>query len=181
MKQYILLIFILWSGVSYAQLKNIETNTNTIKPEVSLSTAATVFNIGNQTFFGAYISPQLSYQLTPKININTGFIIGNFNSTIQSKEDDYIPSFNAGPMNLFFVEGRYHYSKNLIFSGSTTMQIPCSTNKYSPLDNQQNFKDYKFGIDYKISEGVYIKAEVGYSNRPLFYPQSNTFHPYPFY
>jgi hypothetical protein len=122
---------------------------------------------GNKYYSGGYtyISPYLSYLVTPRFTLDVGGIlqqgINGFNNT-------EFNSFGGKSTNLLlFARGNYLVSDRLIISGSIYKTF--TNNKITNsefLGNKKSLDNYgiSVGMDYKISEHMTIGAQVNFSN-----------------
>jgi len=167
---YIIVVFILLSTFANAQFKYQKKLQNS-NNGFHITSGAEVISFGGNTIIGTYITPQYRFNITPKFHITAGLNIGNLNSNISHTQTNVLfYSTNHLFSNYLFVEGDYSYSDKLKIRGSfysALQQKPASLPETSVNPLVDNWKNAKIGFDYKLTDGVFINAEIGVSNSPF--------------
>ena len=161
------------NGQYFSQDDTLKFRTQQTKPYLngqkfhySLNLGTGVF-AGSKYYSGAYtsISPNFSYLVTPKLNIEAGFsLVSGYNSgaptsPVLSKTN----SFQKTNQLFVYASGQYLLSDKLTLTSSVYKTLNSNS---SPQMNPY-FLDYKganIGLNYKISDHVNLGAEFRYSN-----------------
>jgi len=113
---------------------------------------------------GFYVSPKLNFQVTPRLFVNTGISLVQYNLTIPGQmkfEGQRQQTATTGAY--IFTEGMYLLNERWSINGSVMKKIntePLLKNTPYRTPNEAAH----FGIDYKITPNITVGARVGYSN-----------------
>jgi len=133
----------------------------------------------NATTF-SYISPYMSYMVTPRFKLDVGGVIQQGISGFSNNEFN---SFGGNGTNyMLFARGDYLVTNRLIISGavyktfnnSKSVNPELLSNKKNTLDNY----GINVGVDYKVTEHLTIGAQINFSNRnnnPYYQSQMNPY------
>ena len=134
----------------------------------------------NSNFFSTYIAPSFDYSVNPKLKLNIGGIITNYNlnCNFNTESNENNQSTYGFSNYLMYAKGEYLISPNIKIKSMVILDMD-KTNQNLYNQNADNLygKEFRFGIDYKLSEKVHFNAEIGVSNRNnvfnnLAYPNS---------
>jgi hypothetical protein len=142
-------------------------------------------NFRNGTYWGNYIAPQLSYQVSPRWNLNVGTMVSysRYNGLMRTAE-----GYNSTPVSsvqtFVYGQGQYQVSERLRLTGTAFYEM----NRFDQLQmNPQatnfNTKGASMYADFKISEHFSVGAGVqisngnnylrnGLYNNSMFYPST---------
>ncbi len=125
---------------------------------------------GSGSYFGTYVSPQVSYRLSPKFTISGGATI------IQSYGSLYYYPTNEGSMGqpaanqtrtLLFASGSYQLNKRLVVSGTVYKEFNMFSQEPSSAKNYSgDYQGMIMGVDYKIGKNIFIQGQIEISNNP---------------
>lgn len=131
-----------------------------------------------------YVSPSISYQVTPRFSVRGGVTISN--TTMFNYRPWYAlensPTFDANfTKAVLYLEGSYRITDKLTISGAGFKEftITDNSNFYNPYSNNEPYGIY-LNADYKIAEGVHIQAGFGYTRGYTPYMGSPMYDPSPF-
>jgi hypothetical protein len=129
---------------------------------------------GGSAFSGSFttLNPNLTYQASPKLNVQVGGILLNSNNTFYGLSNVPTNTINTPGNSKMFVRTnqifaytnvQYLLTKKLTLTGSayTTANLNNSA-KINPYF--QNFKGMNVGFDYKISDYMSFGAQFNFSN-----------------
>ncbi len=127
------------------------------------------------SYFGTYIAPHLSYDITPRFTLSGGVSLANYYSINNSGPENaglnMYPGFGM-PTTSVYVEGAYKLTDNFAVYGAVHQQIDL-LNIPGQTQNNTNYNfngtSVRMGFNYKISDNVFIRGEVGFSNQPYRY------------
>jgi hypothetical protein len=137
-------------------------------------------SFGSGEYFGTYVSPEVSYRLSPKFTLSGGATIVN------SFGNPYYYPMGEGSMSqpasnqtrtLLFASGSYQLNKRLMISGTVYKEFsmfshePTSTRNYS-----DEYQGMIMGVDYKVGKNIFIQGQIEISNNPYSrhgYPSSS--------
>jgi hypothetical protein len=145
--------------------------------DVGFGFAASKYNSGAYT----YISPYLSYLVTPRFKLDVGGILQQGFSGFNNSELNGFGVGNNGTNALLFVRGNYLVTDRLIVSGSVYKTFTNNNTLNTEFPGKKNSLDnygLNIGAEYKITENLSIGAQVNFSNGNN-YPFYN-FGAYPF-
>ncbi len=124
----------------------------------SFQTGASAMSFGNSSVFTTFVAPQLSFSLSPKLNITVGTIAlnSNFNNMMyyNYNEGTTTAAPNASQMFLY-LKGEYQVNERLRLRGSTFREVSNSAN---PANNPFSFN--QVGVDFKINDNMSISADI---------------------
>jgi hypothetical protein len=161
----------------------------------SFDVGASFSNIGGfGSVFTNYLSPQINYPLSGKINLQIGGIIA---TNYLAGSGLMIPDFNGTLKNssfsqyLFYTKGVYQLNDKIKIRSSVIKSIDNTPDifKMNSYPLNMNYENYSIGFDYKISNSVRFGATFNLMNsrNPYFSSpfdtKTNVFSPYynPFY
>jgi hypothetical protein len=172
-KSIFTLILISIYSYSFCQIVQPEANTTiqdipqtpVKKVEYSLNTG-TSFSFGTFKSSSFYIAPQMSYQITPKLKLNTGVIFIKSNITAPS---DAALNLGQSQTRLFeqkttetvvFASGDYQLNDKLLITGTVIKNFnsPMSS-KMEDAGWRNSFQMMSMGFQYKISPNMTFGAE----------------------
>ncbi|HNX07078.1 MAG TPA: hypothetical protein PKL96_05805 [Bacteroidales bacterium] len=120
-----------------------------------------------------YVSPFLSYKVTPKFRLDVGA------SYIQGFNNSGINEFYFGKNPAYlsvFARGNYLVSDKLMISGAVYKTFDLNQAQTTDLNSQKrslNNYGIMVGAEYKVTENLIIGAQLNFSDRnPAYYPGS---------
>jgi hypothetical protein len=124
---------------------------------------------GSNLYSGAYtsLSPSLNYQVTPRLNIQTGVtLVSGLNNFSPASNPSAQSNFFQGPNQFsFYASGQYLLTKNLSLVGSAYKTVNTNNSeKLNPLF--QNFQGMNIGLNYKITDHMSIGTSLNITNNP---------------
>ena len=134
--------------------------------------------------FSTYISPSVSYRISPRFTIRGGVTLSNttlFNYRPWYSMEATQP-FDANFTNaMVWVEGSYMVTDKLMISGAGFKQFTLTDNSpaYNPYTNNNPYGVY-LNATYKINDRMFIQAGFGYTRNQQPYTGSSLFNPSPF-
>ncbi len=168
---YITLISFFFIASSYSQNTNEFYNPdNTIEEKkvgVKLDIGTSYLSFGNSGVFNSYISPSLSYKLSPKLSILLGvvFINSNYKNIFNSASENVSLSDASGMQSYLRAQAQYQFSERLKITGEI---LYGKNNIYSKLGingaNSQNIS-YSVSAEYKLTDNITIGLQLRKSNR----------------
>ncbi|MBE0649105.1 MAG: hypothetical protein IH596_15140 [Bacteroidales bacterium] len=131
-----------------------------------------------------FISPSVSYRVTPKFSVRGGLTISN------TALFGYKPWFTAEGSPTYdanftkavlYLEGSYRVTDRLTISGAGFKEftITDNSNFYNPYSKNEPYGIY-LNADYKIAEGAHIQLGFGYTRGYSNYMGSPMYDPSPF-
>jgi len=134
--------------------------------------------------FSTYISPSLSYRVSPRFSVRTGVTISN--TTLFN----YRPWYWSEPSQqldanftkaMIWVQGSYMVTDRLTISGAGFKEFTLSDNStyYNPYTDNNPYGIY-LNASYKINDRMYIQAGFGYTKDYMPYMGSPMYDPSPF-
>jgi hypothetical protein len=127
-------------------------------------------NIGGfGSMFTNYISPQISYPLSEKLNLQVGGILS---TNFLTGQGTTIPSFTGNLKNntfsqyLLYAKGIYKLSDKLEIRSSVIKSINNAPDLFKMNSNMLNlnYESYSLGFDYKLSNSVRFGANFNIIN-----------------
>ncbi len=123
--------------------------------------------VGSKYNSGVYtsIAPNLNYMATPKLKIEVGgvFVTGN-NNFYQVPGTEMRSNFlQRSTQTLFYAQGQYLLNDRLMVTGSVFKSFnPNVSSKLNPY--ALDYKGMNIGLDYKVTKGLSVGAQIRYSN-----------------
>ena len=109
-----------------------------------------------------YVAPKLNFQATPRLFVNTGVSVVQYN-LLPSQMKYEGTSQRTATGAYIFVEGAYLLNERWSVNGSVMKEVSPSpmrrTTPYSVPTEAMHF-----GVDYKITPNITVGARIGYSN-----------------
>ncbi len=147
-------------------------------------------NFGGANYFGSYVAPEVSYNLSPRFSLGVGARVSS-GFPIGSSDPYYYgtPGLLSGNVNRTFVyvKGAYQVSENLRITGAVYKEMNVFNSQPQNYPGA-NF-DYEgviMGVDYRVGKNMFIHGEIEFSNgsNPYRFNQNpfptNHFDPSPF-
>ena len=149
----------------------LQRTTDKKKIDFQLEAGTTFGTMNGESLFSSYVSPYLSYPLSPKFSVEVGSTIARGNMLF-GYSPFYGESFTPVGSNLLqtsmFVRGRYHLSENLSVFGTGYVQRNIFLTSTEEEQSSFNTKAMSFGLDYKLGEHSHIHFEI--QTRQMQYP-----------
>lgn len=139
------------------------------KPSFNISFGTTFAStFGSGSYFGTYVSPHISYPVSKRFTLRVG---GTLTTTLGNTYNEPYPNragfsyFGNFNRSFVYAEGAYQLNDRLIVTGTVYKEFnlnqnPFPTNEAVSYDN----KGMILGVDYKVSENVFIRGQVEISN-----------------
>ena len=109
------------------------------------------------------MAPKLNFQVTPRLFVNTGVHIVQYNITPSQIKFEGQRQQTTTTNAYIFTEGMYLLNERWSINGSVMKKIntePLLKNTPYRMPNEAAH----FGIDYKITPNITVGASIGYSN-----------------
>jgi len=122
---------------------------------------------GSDYYFGTYVSPHLSYRLSPRFTLSAGATLATsfINTFDESGYYGYgYPGYNY-PRSFVYAKGSYQMNDRLIISGTVYKEVNLFKNQdpvYNGFDT--DVKGIIMGVDYKLGENVFIRGQIEVSD-----------------
>ena len=111
---------------------------------------------------GFYVAPKLRFQATPRLFINTGISVVQYNLLPSQMKLEGSPQRNATGAYVF-AEGMYLLNERWSVNGSVMKNVsPAPMRSATPY--RMPSEAAHFGVDYKITPNITVGARIGYSN-----------------
>jgi len=136
---------------------------------------------GSRLYSGAYttLSPGLNYQVTPRLNIQTGVtLVTGLNGIPQSSNPATQSNYLQRPSMLsLYASGQYLLTKNLSLFGTIYKTVNTNNSeKMNPL--LSDFNGMNIGLDYKITDHMSVGTSLNFSNNRYNMINQNTIGTY---
>ena len=111
-----------------------------------------------------YVAPKLNYQATPRLFVNTGIGVVQYNLLPSQMKSETSGSLQRTAVSAYiFAEGMYLLNERWSVNGSVLKDVsPSPMRRATPY--RIPTEAVHFGVEYKITPNVTIGARVGYSN-----------------
>jgi len=156
MKKIILIISICFSCSLWAQEKP------QFKPRYAGTSVDMGFMFTPHYGSGFYVSPKLSFQATPRLFVNTGISMMQYNLLPSQTNTDGSTQRSATGAYIF-AEGMYLLNERWSVNGSVMKNVS-STPMRNATPYRMPSEAAHFGVDYKITPNITVGARIGYSN-----------------
>jgi hypothetical protein len=145
-------------------------NNGKISPSVRLGLSSTYYTspTGNAVF-GTNISPSVSFQLKPKLQLETGMSYQTFfmnTKNAMAGETNQINQSGNISVGLLYISGIYELNPKTTIRGTAWKQFDLSAPKTTLNPRATNFEaeGFNVGINYKVNDHFQIDASIDYSN-----------------
>ena len=121
-----------------------------------------------------YVAPKLSFQASPRLFVNTGISVVQYNLLPSQMRSDGSSFQRTATGTYIFAEGVYLLNERWSVNGSVMKDVsPEPMRRATPyrIPNQAAH----FGVDYKITPNITVGARVGYSSGSR---SNSPFYPY---
>jgi hypothetical protein len=123
-----------------------------------------------------YIAPKLRFQATPRLFVNTGVSMVQYNMLPSQVKYEGAPQRTATGAYIF-VEGAYLLNERWSVNGSVMKDVsPSPMRRATPY--RVPSEAAHIGVDYKITPHITVGARVGYSNGGGRSSMYSPFYPY---
>ena len=143
---------------------------NKLKAQVQIGTFFGT-SFGNEYIFGTYVSPHLSYRLSPRFALQGGMTIsGGYGSFYRPYQDVYGHSlYDAGRSSIYLM-GAYRMNRNVTIAGTVYKEFNMF-NYSRNIHGNSNFetKGMILGVDYRVGRNAYIRGQIEISDGPRGY------------
>jgi len=150
-----------------------------LQTNVSIGTAFTTTS-GFGSGFSTYLSPTLSYRVSPRFTVRGGVSVSN--TTLFNYQPWYTiePSqqLNANfTKALIWVQGSYMVTDRLMISGAGYKEFTVTDNSptYNPYTSNNPYGIY-LNATYKINDRMFIQAGFGYRRNQMPFQNDPFFH-----
>ena len=110
-----------------------------------------------------YVAPKLTFQATPRLFVNTGISVVQYNLLPSQMKSDGSSVQRTATGAYIFAEGVYLLNERWSVNGSVMKDVsPEPMRRATPYHIPSEAAH--FGVDYKITPNITIGARVGYSN-----------------
>jgi len=132
-------------------------------------------NVGSSGNFGTFYSPSVSYQISPKFSVESGFVYQNSSVNNYPVIEDYRYQSFSGSINQYaaFVSGKYNVTDKLTVGGSlyydlTSYETSNGIESYSNNNSNSDNIGYSASFEYRVTKNMTISGEIrrGGSNNP---------------
>ena len=123
-------------------------------------------NFRNGALWSNYVAPQMSYQLSPRWNINVGTVIANNNFNALTRTQEGFAVTPAHQLQTFvYTQGQYLVNDRLRLSGTAFYEInQFNQPRMNPQATNFNAKGASMHADFKITDHFSVGAGVQISN-----------------
>jgi hypothetical protein len=158
-----------FSGPFLSKSQGVSRNTNSLSPKISLGLSSTFHTTPFGTsVFGTNIAPSISFQVKPKLQIETGMSYQTyFMNSKSSPQLDGSVSQNANTSTgMIYISGIYELNPKTTIRGTAWKQFDLSDQKSTINPRATNFEaeGFNVGINYKVNDHFQIDASIDYSN-----------------
>lgn len=139
---------------------------------------------GNGSVLSSYVSPNLNFDVTPKLNISAGALIinNNFSNFQQSPVFAQSPILNQNMTDSYlYVQGDYKLNEKFTLSGGALKKVNASPyqQQMNPMAKNYDYSAYNVGMRYKVNENAHIEAQFNFiQGNPYNSPFINYGSPY---
>jgi hypothetical protein len=110
-----------------------------------------------------YVAPKLTFQATPRLFVNTGISVVQYNLLPSQMKSDGSGFQRTATGTYIFAEGVYLLNERWSVNGSVMKNVtPAPMQRATPYHVPSEAAH--FGVDYKITPNITVGARVGYSN-----------------
>lgn len=122
-------------------------------------------NLRGGVAWNTFVSPYLSYRLSPRWTFNAGATLVNTNGTgfLYRGDSRYTPLVNQ-QQTFLFAQGQYQASERLRVTGTSFYELSRFNQSVGPGNFQYNSKGMSIYAEYKVSEHFSIGVGGQYSN-----------------
>lgn len=132
------------------------------------------FSSGFGSGLNTYVSPYLTYQVSPKFRVKAGF------SVINTQLFDYHPWFtpeSGGTFSgnytsaLLYVQGQYQIGNRILLNGTAFKEFPLITGTPGDPYPYHGSQGFSLDVTYRIGEHMFLQAGFNYlkSSGPYYY------------
>lgn len=123
------------------------------------------FSGSNSNSFSTYYSPNLSYEVSPKLDVSAGMTYVNSNlSNFRTINDfGYQPFTGSISQYYTYVAARYQLNERLKIGGSVFYNLTdFNSTNFSSFSSKSSFDKigYSAFFEYKISDNTYLQGEI---------------------
>jgi len=127
-------------------------------PHLSLQTGVSFFSIGKQSIFDKWVAPELTYSLTPKLNLTVGAVamFSNYSGFQNNMNNEGVKTFSPNTVNgqyFLFAQGSYLLNDRITLRGTIMKEVP--NKQINPYALNIN----RVGVDFKVSDNFTISAD----------------------
>ncbi len=123
-----------------------------------------------------YVAPKLSFQATPRLFLNAGVGVVQYNLLPSQMKYDSSPQRTATGTYIF-AEGVYLLNERWSVNGSVMKDVsPKPLRQMNPYCMPS--EAMHFGVDYKVTPSITVGARIGYSNGTRRGGMYDPFYPY---
>lgn len=165
-----LFLFVFMHQLLFGQLKN-----KSLYSDSDISSSVTVGTMFGNNFSGSYLAPNINQTINSKLSLNYGVVLSRNSSGFMLIDNSGFGYAMPSVSNTFYVDGTYKLTDKVTFKSTIVVENGNFENYGKDLQNF-NSNMYMMGIEYKISDGIRIQAEIGMGKGQ--HPYSNLFSPY---
>lgn len=119
------------------------------------------------SYFGTYAAPHVSYPVSPRFSLSAG---GYFTGISPMTGGEQVPVYGYPYGSLFtrsyvYVEGAYRLTENLTVTGAAYKEVNVfNRSAQGSTGYQYDSRGFIMGIDYRVSDHIFIRGQVEVSN-----------------
>ena len=149
-------------AIGDAPTSNLKPQTANFKPRYAGTSVDMGYMFMPRFGSGFYVAPKFRFQATPRLFVNTGISIVQYNLFPSPMKYTGSPQRTATGAYIF-AEGMYLLNERWSVNGSVMKNVtPESVRRATPYHVPSEAAH--FGVDYKITPNITVGARVGYSN-----------------
>lgn len=119
------------------------------------------------SYFGTYVAPHITYPVSSRFSLSAGGYFTGVTPMTQGEQVGLVgyPYGSLNTRSYLYVEGAYRLTENLTVTGAAYKEVNLfnQTNSGYPA-SQYESRGFIMGVDYQVSDHVFIRGQVEVSN-----------------
>ena len=125
-------------------------------------------SINGNSYFGSFLSPNYTHDLTNKFSLQAGLVFNSFNTSgfTNAEGNQKLPqTFNN---SVFYTKGIYRVNQRVFLTGGAYTSLPSQSNKLNPAFNNE-LKGGMLGIGYNFNDrsSIYFEMQLNKGHSPF--------------